>query len=133
MYSANISYNGLEIRKTTYLPSQKTVNIAVTNSTDTRTITILKTEQFIEKYGAGKDFTGILTDINGNPLAGQHISINLTRLSSGASKIYDTVTDYLGIFKLSINLAIGEYTAQCSYDGTDKYQASSSSNTLIIY
>ena len=133
LYSANISYNGLEIRKTTYLPSQKTVNIAVTNSTDTRTITILKTEQFIEKYGAGKDFTGILTDINGNPLAGQHISINLTRLSSGASKIYDTVTDYLGIFKLSINLAIGEYIAQCSYDGTDKYQASSSSNTLIIY
>lgn len=133
IYTANIDYAGLELEKTTYLPSQKTANIIITNHIDTRTATILTTEQFIEKYNAGKAFTGTLTDINGNPIAGQHISINLTRLSSGASKIYDTVTDYMGIFKLSINLAIGEYTALCTYDGTDKYQPSSSSNTLTIY
>ncbi len=79
--------------------------------------TQINIENTIVDEGVGENFTGTLLDSNGNSLIGQHLSINLTRLSSGASKVYDIVTDYTGTFKIPIFLAKGEYTAQVSYDG----------------
>ena len=63
----------------------------------------------------------MLTTFDGTPLAGQHITIELTRTTSGATKTYDVVTDYTGTFTLPINLAVGSYSAAVSYAGTDEY------------
>ena len=58
--------------------------------------------------------------------------MNLTRLSSGASKVYWVTTDTNGEYQLAINLGLGEYTAQCSYGGTSKYTSSSASATISV-
>ncbi len=133
LYTADIEYNGLGRENWKYSPSNASANIQVTNTNDTRTVTILTTEKFREPYLAGKSFTGTLKSINDNPIAGHHISVTLTRLSSGASKTYDVVSDYRGIFNLAINLAPGEYTGVCTYSGTTIYQPSSSANTITVY
>ena len=133
LYSANIEYNGLERVNWKYSPSNASANIQVTNANDTRIVTILTTEKFTEPYMAGKSFTGTLKSIDNNPIAGHHVSVTLTRLSSGASKTYDVVVDYKGIFNLAINLAPGEYTGICTYNGTTIYQPSSSANTITVY
>ena len=133
LYSAEVEYPGLEFNNWKYLSSNASASIQVTNGNETRTATILTTEKFVEPYGAGKSFTGTLTSVNGKLIAGHHISVTLTRLSSGASKTYDVVTDYKGIFNLAINLAPGEYTGYCAYDGTSIYQPSTSQNTITVY
>lgn len=81
---------------------------------------VIEAEDLIEVYGENKNFTGKLVDENGNPLIGQHVALNLTRLTSGASKIYYATTDYTGTFNLQINLAPGYYTVSSSaeYAGT---------------
>ena len=79
--------------------------------------TQINIENTIVDEGAGENFTGTFFSSNGSPLIGQHLSINLTRLSSGANKVYDLVTDYTGTFRIPIFLAKGEYTAQVSFDG----------------
>ena len=97
----------------------------------------LVSTDFTENYGEGKYFTGILYDSYGNGIAGMHISLNLTRLSSGASKVYDTVTDYTGLYSLQINLAPGYYTALSSFKGlnlSNLYYAPADSvlNSIIV-
>ncbi len=133
LYSAEVEYPGLEFNNWKYLSSNASADIQVTSANDTRTVTIITTEKFVEPYGAGKSFTGTLTSVNGNVIAGHHIAVTLTRLSSGASKTYDVVTDYKGIFNLAINLAPGEYTGYCAYAGTSIYQPSTSQNTITVY
>ena len=132
-YTAEITYNTVTIGNITYSKSTSKVNIYVKQATDNRTMTVLTTNKFIEEYGAGKSFNGTLQDINKNNLAGQHIRTTLTRTSSGASKTYDIVTDYTGEFRLTINLAKGEYIVMCSYEGIDNYQPSNSQNTITVY
>ena len=90
----------------------------------------------VETLSNGGNVTGILRDSNGNPLSGQHVTLNLTRVSSGASKTYDAVTDYNGEFKLQINLGAGDYTVKAYYAGINNgpmsSYASSTSNTAIV-
>ena len=90
----------------------------------------------VETLSNGGNVTGILRDNNGNVLSGQHVTLTLTRVSSGASKTYDTVTDYNGEFKLQINLGTGDYTVVAYYAGINNgpmsSYASSTSNTAII-
>ena len=81
-------------------------------------------------YGEDNEFNGVLTDKDGNALSGYHIALNLTRLSSGASKIYWVTTDYNGNYVLPINLAPGVYTVRTSID--DKNFTGSSLSSLII-
>ena len=122
------------VNNRTYLsstPGYATINVL--KGEDNRTGTILFANKFNESYGAGKSFTGTLKDSNGNNIIGHHVSVTLTRLSSGASKTYDCVVDYTGTFYLAINLAPGEYSGYCSYDGTSQYQPSSGSNTITVY
>ena len=107
-------------------------SIIVTKSEENRTSTVLTANKFNETYGAGDNFTGKLTDTYGNLLIGQHIAINLTRTSNGASKIYWTTTDTNGEYQLAINLGIGEYTVLSNFSGTTLYQGSSASNTLTV-
>ena len=129
-YTAYANYEGAQ----GYNPAMSNIAmITVVKEESNKTITLLTSNTFIEPYGAGKSFTGLLKDINGNSLAGQHISVKLIRLSSGANKIYDVVTDYTGTFQLAINLARGEYAGNCTYSGTSTYQESSSFSLITVY
>ena len=113
-----------------YEASSANVNsIIVTSSSSS---TVLTADTFNYPYGAGANFTGKLVDNTGNPVIGQHIAINLTRLSNGLSKIYWVTTDTNGEYQLTINLGVGNYTAQCSYKGTTKYNSSSTSGTITV-
>ena len=113
-----------------YEASSANVNsIIVTSSSSS---TVLTADTFNYPYGAGANFTGKLVVNTGNPVIGQHIAINLTRLSNGLSKIYWVTTDTNGEYQLAINLGVGNYTAQCSYKGTTKYNSSSTSGTITV-
>ena len=85
-------------------------------------------------YGAGENYTVTLTTVNGTPIIGQHIAMNLTRLNDGASKVYWETTDTNGIADLEINLYPGYYTSSSSYEGntTLNYTSSSCFNTIIV-
>ena len=132
-YTASASYAGSKINNITYIGSNSdTVSIQVLNVSDNRTSTVLTANKFNQKVGAGQNFTGILKDSLGKLLIGQHIALNLTRLSNGQSKVYWVTTDTDGAFQLAINLGIGEYSAKCSYAGTSTYQPSTASNTITV-
>ena len=125
-YSAQASFAGDSV----YQGVTAAVNsIIVTKSINS---TVLMASSLTEYYGAGANFTGFLMDYSGNPLVGQHIAINLTRLSNGLSKVYWVTTDTDGAFQLQINLGVGDYTAYCTYGGTSKYEASSSDATISV-
>ncbi len=129
-YLAEVNYTGMTLNNITYKPSTATNTITVVEN---RTQTVLTALKFNEPYGANKTFTGTLKDINDNPLAGHTVTVLLTRLSTGANKTYNTIANYLGEYNLDINLAPGEYTAQCAYAGSTIYQPSSASNTITVY
>ena len=129
-YTANASYAGTPM----YDAGKSNVaSIVVVKEVSNKTVTVLSANKFYEPFGAGKSFTGTLMDLNGSPVIGHHVSVTLTRVSSGASKTYDVVVDYTGTFALAINLARGEYTGLCSYAGTSVYEASSAFNTISVY
>ena len=125
-YTASASYAGNDY----YKPANTTTNtITVTGNV---TGTVLTADTFNEKFNAGKNFTGKLTDTNGNPIVGQHIALNLTRLDTGKSKVYWVTTDTHGEYQLAINLWTANYTAHCSYTGTSSYSSSSASATITV-
>ena len=126
-YTAQAKYEGNE----NYTESNATLNsIKVVNNIPIKTV--LTGNNLTMSYGAGLNFTGKLVDEYGNPVVGQHIAINLTRLSNGLSKVYWVTTDTSGEYQLQINLGLGNYTAQCSYSGTSKYEASNTSANITV-
>ena len=119
VYTAEINYTSA-----TGLSKASTKNVTVTvNGTAptpvvgnvTTNLTI--NTNFTEAYGQGLNLTGKLTDANGNPIVGQHIALNLTNPTTGASKIYWVTTDTNGEYQLQINLFAGSYTASASFGG----------------
>ena len=54
--------------------------------------------------GIGDNFTCTFLDDNNNPSVVNHLFINITRTSSGASKTYELVSDYKGEFQIHIFL-----------------------------
>lgn len=107
-YSIQANYDGNE----NYKSSSNSVSLVIVNVS---TNTIINEEKELEQtYGNENNYNGVLTDKAGNNLIGYHIALNITRLSSGASKIYYLTTDYLGRYNLPINLAPGEYTIDAS-------------------
>lgn len=116
------------IQITTDEPKPEPVDPNETNKTKT----YIAASDFTEKYGAGEFFTGKLLTTTGQPVVGHHITVKLTRLSSGANKEYDVVTDYTGEFRLQINLAAGNYTAQSTYTGVLDYGSSATSNKITV-
>lgn len=104
-------------------------NQVLTSNFDVVTLTAI---DFTEIYGQGQNFTGKLTDVNGNPIIGQHIALNLTRLNNGQSKVYWVTTDINGEWQLQINLATNKYTGWASFAGSNNYSAATSKIANII-
>ncbi len=142
VYDVVTDYNGQYILEINLAPGQYTANAkyeGINNYTNAETnniITINKKEATTTKIELnnfnGKDITGTLKTINDQAIIGHHVSIKLTRLSSGANKVYDTVTDYQSTFTLPINLAKGQYSALCIYDGILSYDDSSASLLFAV-
>jgi predicted outer membrane repeat protein len=107
-------------------------NASINNITILKGNTILTAENFQEPQGAGLNFTGKLTDNQGNPLKNQHISLNLTRLDTSKSKIYWATTNLLGEYQLPINLWTANYTIQCTYPGTNQYFPNNTKATITV-
>ncbi|MDD4594865.1 MAG: carboxypeptidase-like regulatory domain-containing protein [Methanobacteriaceae archaeon] len=83
-----------------------------TNNTKEFNVTV---EDFGQIYKNPKNLTINLTNFtNGKVIVGQHIALNLTRLSDGASKIYWATTDTNGQAFLDINLFPGYYSVNAS-------------------
>ena len=120
------------------LSNVATVGASV-SSTDSNTIaTSLTGYNLTQVYGEGNDYKVLLTDSEGNPIPGFHISVNLTRLSNGLSKVYTTTTDYTGIAVVQINLAPKYYTAKSdftglNYSGVYYEQSSAPINSITVY
>ncbi len=129
-YTVNSSYSGND--SLNYTSSSCFNTIIVYNATTNTTATILLVQPFTEVYGDGENFTATLKDVNGNLLVGQHVALNLTRLSSGASKVYWVTTDTYGNAQLQINLGVGSYTVMASYGGNNNYSSSSASTTIVV-
>ena len=128
-YSASASYYG----KDNYSASNGTLNSIIVENPNI-TSTTLVADMFNHTVNAGLNFTGRLyVTSNLTPIAGQHIALNLTRISNGASKVYWVTTDTNGEFQLAINLAIANYTAQCSYAGTNQYSSSMDNTTITVH
>ena len=87
------------------------IRISSKNSAE-KIVTNLTADKFNHTFGAGLNFTGKLVNNLGNPIMGQHVALNLTRLSSGQSKVYWVTTDTNGDYYLEINLSPGNYTAK---------------------
>ena len=105
------------------------INIEVTAIPNT---TILYAEDFVEYYGEGKSFIVNLTDILGKPVIGQHIALNLTRLTNNLSKVYYSTNDWTGIATLQINLAPGWYSVQARFDSNLGYEGSAINNSIRV-
>ncbi len=91
--------------------------LVVENTAKSNISTVLTLNDFSEVYGAGQNLTGKLTNLNGDPIIGQKIALNLTHFSDGASKIYWATSDTKGEFQLEINLYPGKYSASATYNG----------------
>ncbi|WP_413827192.1 Ig-like domain-containing protein, partial [Methanobrevibacter sp. UBA313] len=116
-YSASASYLGKTIGNNTYLNICPVYSGISIKANMTFVDTVLSVNNLTETYGDGLNLTGKLLDTNGKPVIGQHILLNLTRLSDGVSKIYPCTTDNTGEYQLEINLYPGEYSVSGSFNG----------------
>ena len=102
-----------------YAASSLSVSLTVTKGSTS----VKPSGSSIEK---GDYYQFTLVDVNGKPLASQKVTISIK------GKSYARTTNSQGIASLRINLKAGKYTLSCSYPGTSKYKASSSSVSLTV-
>jgi hypothetical protein len=128
IYKAKIVYNG----NGNYTKLTTDINIYV-NENSTSILTIIQGNSFSKQYNTKQDYTGTLTDTNGNPIKNQTVYLNLTRTTTGANKIYNVTTDENGTYRLPINLAPGSYTITPYYNGENNYiQSTGTTNKIIV-
>ncbi len=132
-YTASASYAGNSYDNVNFTaagPVAGTITVTSNVTPSNKTATVLTAENYVAN-ATGGNFTGILT-ANGTPLVGQHITLNLTRLSNGMSKLYYATTDTDGAYQLEINLGAGNYTVAVTYAGTSVYDAASANGTIVM-
>lgn len=76
-----------------------------------------------KRINAGDPVVAKLTDINGNPISNQTISIKLTD-KNGKTIDKDVKTNSKGRTKLKVGNE-GVYTVECKFNGNDKYSSTS--------
>ena len=105
------------------------INIEITPVPNT---TLLNANDFVEYYGEGEYYKINLTDILGRPIIGQHLALNLTRLTNNLSKVYYSTNDWTGEARLQINLAPGWYTVQAHFYSANGYEESALNNSIHV-
>ena len=119
------------IANITAIIDEQVLNIPI-EVTPVPNTTILIADDFVEYYGEGRDFNIKLTDILGNPIIGQHIALNLTRLTNNLSKVYYSTNDWTGVAKLQINLAPGWYSVQAHFYSDYNYEGSALNTSIHV-
>ncbi len=110
------SYLGSDIYKSSSIELNYTIEIA---QKATKLIFSNMTTCCVLESRTGENFTGKLTDEEGNALAGKKVQIGFN------GKIYERTTNQSGEFKLQVNLAsAGGYTFAISFLGDKFYNAS---------
>ena len=143
----NLTKNDVELidgEATTTLQSNMEGNATITAFIDDEIInlqieitpvpntTLLIANDFVEYYGEGEYYKINLTDILGHPIIGQHLALNLTRLTNNLSKVYYSTNDWTGEARLQINLAPGWYTVQAHFYSANGYEESAINNSIHV-
>lgn len=82
------------------------------------------------KLNVGDSFSVKLTDSNGNPISNRTVNMKLTD-KKGNIINEDLTTNSKGNAKLKIKEK-GKYSAECTFDGDDKYKSSSTADNLTV-
>ena len=125
-YSMNASYSGNNQYTSSTIFTYYNI---ITNLYNTNLIV----NNFNETFDSGNSLIGKLSDVWGNPIVNRIVNLKLSRLSDGVSKTYYVTTDTNGEYNLPINLNIGFYKVDCSFDGDNPYLASSTLGTITVY
>lgn len=73
----------------------------------------------------------MLTDVNGNPVAGQNVNITITDKDNSKS-YYSVVTDNNGEGKLKLDKTKGKYDVSISYSGNNKFKECDATKKITI-
>ena len=80
----------------------------------------------------GGELSVVLSDLNGTPISNESLNITITN-SEGKAVIENVVkTDSNGEAKLNLSLQKGEYNANVTYGGNDKYAQNNTTQKLTI-
>ena len=79
----------------------------------------------------GNKYSVSLIDAKGNKLSNKTISFAFTN-KNGVTEYYEGLTDEKGMAKLKIDLSPGEYTANASFFGDDKFEPSSAAQKIKV-
>lgn len=72
-----------------------------------------------------------LTDLNGNPIAGQDVNVTITD-KNDASDYHSVVTNSEGIGKLKMEKGHGKYEVTITYGGNDQYNGCNATKKITI-
>lgn len=116
-YQIEFKYDGND----NYYPAYAKNTLTVANSTN-----ILTGQDLKMIYKDGSKFNVTLTDLDGNPLPNETITLNLN------GKSYNRTTNSDGAVSLAINLYPGTYTITYTYSDVDSEDYNKGSNTITI-
>lgn len=88
---------------------------------------IIMAEDVVKYFKNGTQYAVKVTDLNGNPVVGQKVTVTLNSATWAKPASYTITTDSNGIATIAINLAPGQYTAEATI-GSDVVQ----SNVIVL-
>ena len=136
-YNATVEDGNATVRVDNLPPGETNVTIAYTGddkyvpknttvSVDNTKKDAVLTAEMLEMYvGDGSEFTVVLKDTAGNPIAGRGIKVNI------CGKTYTIKTNSSGIAVLPINLKVGSYNVSAWFNGDAVYNASANVSTTV--
>ena len=123
----SIGYGAIDVKVTT---DRLSAIYEVPDSNIPNGTVVLETElvgnNLTKYFSDSTPYTVTLKDSDGNYLSNQNITINLN------GRPYTRTTDENGTAKMNINLNAGEYEIIASFNGTDDYPASNTTNVVTI-
>ena len=117
-YTANINFMGSQ----NYEACEMNVEITILD----RIATKLYVPAISTTYGTAKNLVITLKDENGTVLVGHTVVVTLNK------KVYNGSTDKNGQFKISVNFAVKEYTANIIFKGNDFYKPSTCTSKVVV-
>ena len=113
--------------------TSENINTTDSNTTPVEGIDINIADFGYVIYGTPHNLTVTATNLSDNSsIVGRHLALQLTRMSTGASKTYDSVTDFNGTAYLEINLAPGTYGVNAIYLDEPQYNKYTTFNIYRI-
>lgn len=125
-YIGEVFYRNNGIKATT------NINITVKSNTNESKSTIIALNDYTGIYGIRGYINGRITTNEGFALPNVPIGLNMTRLSTGESKIYYVNSDENGYFQRIIELKNGDYYCWAFFEGNTNYTNSESFEVSMV-